>query len=837
MILAALIWLTRFAAATLLDRWWFDSVTSAPVWSTRLIAQIELAVAAAVITGLVLGTSVYLGLRVGPAPDNGPNRLVVRYRQRMGPAHRWLLIGAALLITLQVIPTAMSRWQAWLLFLHGPTLGQTAPEIGWDLGFHLFRLPFLAIFGDWLRRLLVTAGFFAVAGHLANGALRLPGRGRRSARKALAHLGALAAAYAFVQAFYYLFVQRPGLATNRSGPFDGPGFTELRVISPVLVILAITALVAAVAAAYGVWRGKWRPTLIAFGAWAVVYGLGLGLVPSIVQQVIVKPAEAERELPFIAHNLDATRAAYRLDAVEQVSQPYRDGLDAPLPGDNPWLARVPVFDSRQLIKPLQVLEGTTATRIRDVDLDRYRIDGVMRPVLIATRNASREDLPEKGWVQLHLVYTHGNGVVAVPADSVAADGRPDVDALAASFAPDRSEIYFGEGLANWYAIVGTKRMEQGGAKFDANTGIPLPGTWSRLVTAIGLGEIEPLTTTELTTSSQLLFRRDLQERLRTLAPFLTFDSEAYPVVSGDRITWVVDGYTTSATYPYSQFARNTKLLKSSTLGGVRFNYLHGAVKATIDAYDGTVRLYRTEIGGTNDPVLAAWESIFPGLIEPIANMPADLRAHLLYPPDLLTVQTSLLGRYHVSDPEILFNGSDRWSISVAPGTGVAKESAGVSRAVSLFLPTSGDEQGHWVAIRPYGPGASTNPAANRDTLAAFAIADHDNPERMVLVRIEPRPGRQVSSPLVAQSAIDTDPDLARTFTLLNANGSAVQFGPMTPLPLDGAMVWIRPIIVTGTAGTTAPRLFGITAVSNGLVGEAGTTPAAIADAVAKQLGR
>jgi hypothetical protein len=219
------------------------------------------------------------------------------------------------------------------------------------------------------------------------------------------------------------------------------------------------------------------------------------------------------------------------------------------------------------------------------------------------------------------------------------------------------------------------------------------------------------------------------------------------------------------------------------------------------------------------------------LIEPIADMPSDLADHLLYPPDLFTVQTSLLGRYHVADPEVLFNGSDRWAITPAPGDGVAMESPGLSQAVSLFLPTVGDMQNHWVAVRTYGPGASTNPSANRDVLSAIAIADHDDPERLVLVRVEPRLGRQVSSPLVAQSAIDTDRDLAQAFTLLNANGSVVQFGPMTPLPLDGSVLWVRAIIVSGTATTTAPRLFGVAAVSNGIVGEAATVSDAIAETV------
>ncbi len=826
------VWLVRFAAATLLDRWWYDSVTSAPVWSTRLVAQIELAVAAGLITAVVLGISATLGLRVEPAPDNGPNRLVVHYRERMGPAHRWLMIGLVVLLTLQVIPAAMSRWQSWLLFLHGANVGEKAPEIGFDLGYHLFRLPFLMIATSWFRRLLLMAAAFAVAGHVANGALRLPTRGRKSAPRALAHLGALAAAYAVLQGLSYLFVQRPDLATNKTGAFDGPGFTELRVISPVLIVLAIVAFAAAVASLYGIRTGKWRPALVVFGGWMVVYAAGMWLAPMVVQQLIVKPAEAERELPYIAHNLDATRAAYRLDAVEQITEPYADGLTGP-PSEQAQevIDKVPVFTMAQLAKPLQVLEGTTATRIIDVDLDRYTIDGVTRPVMIATRNANQADLPEKGWVQSHLVYTHGNGVVAVPADVAAADGRPDVDALAETLDPERSELYFGEGMDKWYAIVGSKRTEQGGARFDADTGIRLSGMWERLVVAIGLGDIEPLTSAELTSSSQLLLRRAPLERLRMLAPFLTWDVDAYPVVSGDRVVWIVDGYTMAATYPYAQSARGTKLIASPGLTGGRFNYLHGSVKATIDAYDGTVHLYRTKVGGADDPILDSWNRIFPGLIEPISNMPADLRAHLLYPTDLFTVQTTLLGRYHVADPELLFNGSDRWSVSVAPGDGVAKESPGVSPAVSIFLPSSGEMQGHWVAIRTYVPGASSNPNANRDILAAFAIADHDDPERLLLVRIEPRPGRQVSSPLVAQSAIDTDPDLARSFTLLNANGSSVQFGPMTPLPLDGSMVWVRSIVVSGTAGTTAPRLFGVTAVSNGIVGEAASTSQAVEETV------
>ena len=336
--------------------------------------------------------------------------------------------------------------------------------------------------------------------------------------------------------------------------------------------------------------------------------------------------------------------------------------------------------------------------------------------------------------------------------------------------------------------------------------------------ARAVGELEPLVSAELTSDSQLLYRRGVIERLRALAPWLSFDGDPYPVVTDDGVVWVVDGYTTSATYPYAQYGSGRGLPRSSGVPAT-FNYLHGSVKATVDAYDGTVHLYRTDVGGSDDPVLDAWDGIFPGLIEPIAEMPDDVRAHLRYPTDLLTVQTELLGRYHVDDPETFFSGTERWSVSNAASAGVGQDSTGPAPAITLFMPASDPESGgHWVAIRPYSPGASSNPSSGRDELAAYAVGDHDDPERLRLVAVERRPGLPVATPRVAQGAIDADPDIARVFTLLNANGSKVTFGPMTPLPIDGALVWSRPIIVSSTSSTAVPRMYGVLGVSKGLVG-------------------
>jgi uncharacterized membrane protein (UPF0182 family) len=836
--LVILFLLARLVGRITMDYWWLESVSDADVWSTMVGAQVLMGVMALVMSAVVVVGSAWFAHRTSPAEGNRPNRLVVAYRQRMGPAHGWILIGAAILTTVRAGAAAMNRWKPWLLFVSGPDLDTPVPDVGWDLGYHLFRLPFLELASGWIRLTVIYGLLFAVVGYVANGALKLPRRGRRSAPRALVHLALGVALFSVLQALDYIFVRWPDNATSRFGAFDGAGFTQIHFIIPSLGVLAGVALITAIVTVQSARSKRWRPAFFAFAVWGLLQVILIGLIPNLITRFVVEPAEATRQLPYISNNLEATQESYGLTSVDQVTRVVADGLDSPPPEEvEPQLDSMPVFSEASLIQPLQVLQGTTGTRITDVDLDRYEIDGERRPVLIAARNAFRADLPEKGWVQEHLVYTHGDGVVAVPADSTSPDGRPDVDAFTSQLEGVPPELYFGEQLNGWYVVVGTDVTEVGGSVYNGGGAIEMNSVWRRLALSLTVGEVDPLFSAELGPDSRLLYRRGVIERLSSLAPFLSFDANPYPVVADGRITWVVDGYTTSSSYPYSQFARNLSLPAGSGLARA-LNYVHASVKATIDAYDGTVHLYRTEVGGAVDPVLDAWSAIFPGLIEPISDMPSGLKAHLLYPQDMLTVQTAMLGRYHVSDAETLFNGSDSWAISVSAGDQVAGATTGAedktvvpAPAVSLFMPSTEPLGNHWVAIRPYGPGSAANPTSTRDELSALAIADHDNPENLLLVRIEVDSGRLVSSPGVAQAAIDTDSQLAERFTLLNANGSKVQFGPLTPIPLEGALVWARSIVVNGTADTTAPRLYEVVAVSNGLVGQADTTTAALTVAV------
>lgn len=820
-----------------LDRAWFATVTDAPVWLTKTRAQGFLAVFAGSVTAGWLAAAARFAYRVEPAEGSAPNRLIDRYRDRMGPAHGWALVLIPIVLGFRAAANAAGRWQAWLMLLHGPTLGAEVPEVGMGVGYHLFRLPMIAVASTWLRELVFAGIVVVLFGMLANGALKVPRGGRRSSPKGLRVLAASTAVYGALQALDYVFVEVPLLATARFGTFDGAGYTQVRVVKPALLVLAVVAVFVTLVAVATVRSGNWRRLGAVLAVWGALHFLLVLGVPAVVERLAVAPAEASRQLPYLAQNLAATRFAYGLDTVDQVTAVIDDGLSTP-PADDADLTRIPLFGESQMVVPLQVLQGTTATRITDVDLDRYEIDGTLRPVLIGARSASAADLPERGWVQRHLVYTHGNGVVMIPADRTDESGQPDLDSLADRAASARSELYFGEGLDGWYAITGTARTEQGGSSFEGSDGIPLDSMWSRLRLALAAREVEPLLSSELLSQSELLYRRSIRERLGTLAPFLSLDANPYPVVVDDRVTWIIDGYTTSATYPYSQYLRSSGLSDTSGLSGRALNYVHASVKATVDAYDGTVHLYRTAVGGANDPILDLWDRMYPGLLEPIEEMPEALKTHLLYPQDMLTAQTAMLGRYHVTDPELLFSGAESWSISAAAGTQVVQRSddgsgsaSGPSIAVSLFMPGAGSLGGHWVAVRPFGPGSADNPASIRDELSAIAVADHDNPERLRLVEFANVPGRLVSSPLVAQSAIDTDAELAGQFTLLNANGSLVQFGPMTPLVIDDSLSWIRPIVVTGASSTTTPRVYGVAAVSGGSVGAAESVSAALREAV------
>lgn len=805
----------RGVAVAMLDRWWFTATTDAAVWRVQIVAKIELFLGALAIVAIVLGGTVYLILRVGRRVLAPNNRAMRWYHDRMGRGHQWLVVGVGVFVAWKILGTAPTVWKEWLLFLNGKHVGVSVPGTGGDLGHYLFTLPFQQIFSQFVRQLLGFCLIIAFVGHSVSGSLRWS-RKHPSRRAATAHLAVLGSTLLLAQAVHLVVVQRPSLVLNSSGGFVGAGYTQTTVVSPALWVTAAFALAGSAGLAFAVLRRKWKPAVGTVGAFVVVQLVGLVLLPLAVERFVVTPAKGEKQLPALAHNLEFTRAAYGLDAVVTADRTVADGITA-VPSDTEatLLARTPLFDPAGIAPALQVLEGTQGTRITQVDLDRYTIDGEVRPMMIAARQPDRNGLPETGWVQDHLVYTHGDGIVLVPADQADANGRPDVAAQPTDLTKV-APTYFGEGLDGWWSIVGTKRQQLGNTVYEGSAGVSVGSFFRRLVSATALSDVQVLLSDELTSNSQLLFRRGLRDRLTTLAPFISWDSDPYPASIDGKVVWVVDGYTTAATYPYAQFFGSSGLPAGSDIATATLNYLHIAVRATIDAADGTTHLYRSS-SNADDPVLDTWQSILPGLIEPAERIPASVAAHLRYPKDLFIVQTSLLGRYHVADAETLFNGVERWTVSPAASSTVEDQSVAPASPVYTFA-LGADGQPTWSTIRSYNPGASSNPTSGRDELAALVVADNEHPDQLQLTELTPADGRRLSSPRVAQSAILADPELARSITLLNANGSKVQFGPMTPTLLQEGLIWMRSIIVTSTGAAAAPRMQEVVAVSNGVVG-------------------
>ncbi|MBK6501093.1 MAG: UPF0182 family protein [Candidatus Microthrix sp.] len=558
---AATLFSLRAIAQQALNMWWFRTVSDVPIWRTSMLARIQLGALAMVVTLGVVGTSVWWAHRQGSAePDRPKGRMLKWYEAKMGPGHRWLLVLAPVVFALWETRRVASRWQVWLLYREGRPTGAKVPYLGGDVGDYLFKLPFWNLVTTWLSWMLVGAAALSLLVYLVNRRISLRHFVSRSEQKAVAHMAVLLGLLAIVKAIDFMVVQRMSLAMSTSGSFVGAGYTELHVQLTTLNTLALIGFLVGILCLANVrWRVR-RLAVIAGALWGIVAVIGLYLMPGIILRLKVNPQEAIVERPYVETNLAATRAAFSLDDIKEHSLE-----DAPTPppslqvpgsaGSAKGLpARVPLLDSDRYAPTFQVLEGRTAVRVTNVDVDRYDIDGAIRPVLLAARSSDAGGLPQGGWEQKHLVFTHGDGLAVAPADAVRPDGRPDFDVLADKLQIDHPELYFGEGVKGWYAIVGTGRAQQNGATFDADTGMEINSLWKRGALAFSQSELDPLFSDYITEDSQLLYRRDINERLHAMAPFLKWGSDPYPVVSDGRITWVIDGFTSADTYPNSQFA-------------------------------------------------------------------------------------------------------------------------------------------------------------------------------------------------------------------------------------------------------------------------------------------
>ena len=841
-VVALLVLLTslRGIAAFYTDYLWFHSLGLGGVWKTIVGSKLSLTLIFLAIFFVLQFTNLLIADRLAPAfrPPGPEEELRERYHAIIGHRAglvRWSISGLFALIAASGVS---SQWNEWILFTHSQNFGIVDEQFHKDVGFYVFRLPFLSFVVNWTFAAVVTIFLVTATMHFLNGGIRsrTAGDHQRVTPQVKAHLSLLLGVLALIKAADY-WLGRYELTGSSRGFVDGAGYTDVKAQLPAINLLMVISLFSFVLLVVNIWRRGWVFPVVTVGLWALVAIVAGTIYPAFIQRFRVDPAESQREQVYIERNIRATREAFNIEPGQDIEIgvfDYESQLTA-----NDIRANADLLQQARLLDPLEVhntfqsLQGLkTIYRFagESLDIDQYLVDGKLTQVLIGARvlDVSREASFERK----HVSNTHGSGVAVSYANRVNAQGLPEflVQGVPAEVSPsfidplDQPQIYFGEDLSG-YAIIGATRPEvdyidkqnQEVTIFSQGVGgVKLGSVFRRAMFSLRFGQIDPLISSYITSDSHVLYIRDIRERIEKVAPFLHWDSDPYPVLHDGRVVYMIDGYTTSNHYPNAQRADTTSVPDGSGLR-TSFNYVRNSVKATIDAYDGTVRIYKYD---PDDPILIAYASAFPDLFHSMSEMPRDLQAHIRYPLDLLRVQSAMWAKYHVSEANAFHDGLRWWAIAQEPGrevpktqnndnaaTGTATTPAPKSQPqvspyyVQMKLP--GEAELSYVAVRTFVPFAekSSNAAADegnrRQNITAMLVAQNDA-SKPVKLRIYELPGdNPPAGPAIVSARINTVPEISKEISLLNTEGTTVRFGDLLTYPIANSFLYVLPLYVTG----------------------------------------
>ncbi|MFZ0283637.1 MAG: UPF0182 family protein [Terriglobales bacterium] len=799
-VLAVIFFGGRAALSYYVDVLWFRSLGYGDVFWKTLSLQWEVFTAFAAATFIVLYGS-FLALKRAHLSDLPDGHTIIIGGQQVKlpvePVLRLIALGVSLAIAAATGAAMMADWTTLALFWYTPR-GPGAvvdPIFGKPLNFFLFTLPALQLILSWLLSLAVIACVLAVLFIFISGGARVL-TGRLSRHVTLPWRG-LSIAFAFLLLILAMqvYIGRFGLLLEDHTIFGGVTYTDAHVtLAGMLVICASLFLGAGIAAvnAVRVPRGRWLA--IAIVPAAVCY-FAVQAVGWYVSSFIVKPNQLVREKPYIVFNTNWTRQAYGLDRVTQREFPADTTVEAADPSNNqPTLQNIRLWDWRALQDTLrQIQEIRTYYDFPDIDIDRYNIEGTTREVMLAGRELNVDKLPEssRNWVNDKLIYTHGYGITMNPVNGFTPEGLPTlllsnmpVYSAVPGLNVTRPEIYFGE-MTNTDVYVKTRQKEfnypQGATNnltsYEGKGGIVLGGLLRRIVIAFDENDLAKLPfSDDVKPDSRLLMRRNIRDRVAALAPFLTFDPDPYIVLGDDgRLSWIMDGFTLSDSYPYSSHYR---------LDDNSINYVRNSVKVVIDAYDGTTTFY---VFDTEDPIIAAYRRIFPRLFKDASTMPPDLRKHVRYPELLLKLQAEVYGLYHMTDPEAFYNREDLWT--VATEVGMSAEGEQTTQAVQpnfVLMKLPGERGEEFVEILPFTP-------ANRNNLIGWIAGRSDGTHYGTAVVYNFPKTKLVDGPLQIEARIDQNAQLSGQLTLWNQQGSHVRRGALLVIPIGTALLYAEPI--------------------------------------------
>ena len=842
------------AATIYTETLWFREVGYSSVFSTMLRTRIALGAVFGGAFGILLLVNLWVVRKITP-PERAsrvPEQILRRYRASLAPLKKPALAGLALIGASAAGMRASSMWREYLLWRHPATFGRPDPVFGKDAGFYVFKLTFLRFVFGWTFAVLLTVTILVALSHYFRGGIRPQRRGERVGVEVRAHLSILIGLIVLLKAWGYRLDQL-NLFSSTRGVVNGAGYTDVHATLPALRVLVVVAIVAAAMLFANVRFRTWKLPVIGIGLLAGVSIVGGGIVPAAVQRLKVNPDERTLEAPYLRRNIEATRYAYALEGVTTQQYPTSGSLDlgsAVANRDVIGNVRVWAPDVLQSVY-LNLQRGKQYYQfVSPADTDRYGVAGSLQQLMIAAREISPNGLsPDaKTWVNTHLFYTHGYAAVASRAAGVVNQGQPgfvirNIPPVSAAGTPpvSVSQLYYGENEEVPFVVVATKQGELDyptsdslgrvgyvTTTYDGTGGIPLDGFIKRAAFAWRFRDLNLLLSGSITDRSRIMFRRQITNRVARVAPFLSIDGDPYIAVVNGRLVWIVDGYTTSARYPYSQPA-NFGTTSSGLVSGSG-NYIRDSVKFLVDAKDGTVDGY---VWDETDPVLKAWLNIFPGIFKPRSQVPLGALLHVRYPEGFFQIQSDRFANYHVTDPGSFYQKEDAWLIG--RDATYCLNNSGTCRGSTVAPPVPayymlarlpGDAVLRFVLVRPFTPGGS-----GRQNMVAYLVANSDVGRYGTLVDYEFRT-QQVFGPEQVQANINQDPAVSQQIALWNQQHSKVIYGNLVIVPIGDTLMYVQPLYLRGE-GSQIPELKRVVVVANGEVRMADTLP----DAIALLLGR
>jgi uncharacterized membrane protein (UPF0182 family) len=781
---------------TLRTDWlWYGEIGYLPVFITSLAWRAGLFVG----VGVVAFGFVYLNVRraaMGPFLHPSPMLAALANAMRGDVARllpRVLALGSAI-VALATASAAAADWMTFVMAARGGEVGQTDALFGRDLGVYLFRLPaYAAVLNGGIAILVVTL-LATIPLYAMRGAFGIHGNRLRMDHVAERHIGALTAFFFLLLAVRLWFVTTAQLLYSTTGPLVGASYTDVHVALPGIRVAAFAALLTAGLAVYGIVRRS-AARLLSIGVllYVVVSLVGRGLLPFAVQRLVVIPNELDRETPYLRNHLEATRQAWALDRVTTRDLTGEAELTmADIRANTPTIENVRLWE-RDLVEQsfAQIQEIRTYYDFVSVTDDRYTIDGKYRQVHVAARELNSNALPTRTFINERLTFTHGMGLTMAPVNQVTAEGLPllfikDLPPVSSvSLRLTRPQIYYGQ-LTSGYVFVGTNQDEFDYPAGEANSytryagsgGVRVGSFWRRALFAWRFGSLRIMLSDNIADDARILYWRNIDDRARMALPFLRFDAEPYLVVSDSgHMKWMMDAYTRSTTYPYSQRAND----------GI--NYMRNSVKVVIDAYNGTVDAY---VADSTDALIAAMARIFPGIFKPLDAMPADLRAHVRYPGELFRAQAVLQTTYHMLEPSTFYHREDQWQIPAQAGREGRGQQIAFMRHIIMRLP--GEVHAEFIYMTPFTP-------RGKDNLAAWMVARMDGAHYGELIVYRFPKQSLVYGPRQVANRINQNTDISQQITLWDQRGSEVIRGELLVIPIEESLIYVQPLFLRAQGGT------------------------------------